>query len=136
MSLAQTRQGSLARRLPGGGLPCQPRPATRSAAPPQAGRVWSTFGPHAIGAERFATVSSGTSFAQVVGGILRKRVPVQNPDKDEAAGSSPARPTTPCLTWGNAFGCLSKVAGPRSRLRAAVQERIPARMAGRLANLV
>jgi hypothetical protein len=28
--------------------------------PPRAG-VWSTFGPHAIGAERFATVSSGTS---------------------------------------------------------------------------
>jgi hypothetical protein len=23
------------------------------------GRCWSTFGPHAIGAERFATVSSG-----------------------------------------------------------------------------
>jgi hypothetical protein len=29
-----------------------------------------TFGPHAIGAERFAAVSSGTSFAQVEGVIL------------------------------------------------------------------
>ena len=45
----------------GGSLPCQPRSATRSAAAPRAGRAWSTFGPHAIGTERFATVSSGTS---------------------------------------------------------------------------
>jgi hypothetical protein len=27
----------------------------------QAWRCWSTFGPHAIGTERFATVSSGAS---------------------------------------------------------------------------
>jgi hypothetical protein len=46
-------------------------------------QAWSTFGPHAIGAERFATVSSGTSFAQVVGAILHKQARVQNPDKDE-----------------------------------------------------
>jgi hypothetical protein len=30
----------------------------------------STFGPHAIGAERFVAVSNGTSFAQVEGAIL------------------------------------------------------------------
>ena len=62
------RQGSPSKAVAGGthvsgaaagGLPYQPRPPTRSAAPPQAGRVWSTFGPHAIGAERFTTVSSG-----------------------------------------------------------------------------
>ena len=44
---------------------------------PRAGRLmivaWSTFGPHPIGAERFATVSSGRSFAQVAGAILRNR---------------------------------------------------------------
>ena len=45
--------------------------------------TWSTFGPHTIGAERFAAVSSGKSFAQVAGAILRKQVPGQNPDKDE-----------------------------------------------------
>jgi hypothetical protein len=49
----------------GGGLPCQPRSATRRAAAPTSERIWSTFGPHAIGTERFATVSSGASFAQV-----------------------------------------------------------------------
>jgi hypothetical protein len=47
--------------------------------------LWSTFGPHAIGSERFATVSSGASFAQVAGAILRKRVRVQIPDKDAVA---------------------------------------------------
>src|SRR4029453_9802764 len=41
------------------------------------------FGPHPIGAERFATVSSGTSFAQVAGAILHEPVRVQNPDKDQ-----------------------------------------------------
>jgi hypothetical protein len=45
--------------------------------------AWSTFGPHAIGAERFVAVSSGTSFAQVAGAILGKRARGQNPDKDE-----------------------------------------------------
>jgi hypothetical protein len=54
-------------------------------------RTWSTFGPHAIGTERFATVSSGASFAQVAGGILGKQALVQNPD--EVPGSSPGRPT-------------------------------------------
>jgi hypothetical protein len=55
--------------------------------------AWSTFGPHAIGAERFVAVSSGTSFAQVEGAILRKQSRVENPDKDEVPGSSPGRPT-------------------------------------------
>src|SRR5829696_2874939 len=57
----------------GGGSPCQARSATRSAAAPASGRAWSTFGPHAIGAERFLAVSSGISFAQVAGPILGKR---------------------------------------------------------------
>ena len=45
---------------------------------------WSAFGPHAIGVERFAAVSNGPSFAQVVGAILQKQARVENPDKDEA----------------------------------------------------
>jgi hypothetical protein len=47
---------------------------------------WSTFGPHTIGIERFATVSSGASFAQVTGAILGKLARVQNPDKTPMAG--------------------------------------------------
>jgi hypothetical protein len=39
-------------------------------------------GLHASGAERFATVSSGPSFAQVADPILGKQARVQNPDKD------------------------------------------------------
>jgi hypothetical protein len=62
---------------------------------PRAGwRGRSTFGPHPTGTQRFATVFSGRSFAQVAGAILRKQVPGQNPDKDEVPGSSPGRPTT------------------------------------------
>ena len=57
---------------------------------------------HTIGTEGFPTVSSGASFAQVAGAILQLQALVQNPDKDEAAGSSPARPTTPGLTCDNA----------------------------------
>ena len=48
--------------------------------------AWSTFGPHAIGAERFVAVSSGASFAQVAGAILQKRIRVEIPDKDEIPG--------------------------------------------------
>jgi len=69
MSLARTPPGlPLPRRLPrrgslvggsGGGLPCQARSARRSVAAPASGRAWSTFGPHAIGAQRFVAVSSG-----------------------------------------------------------------------------
>jgi hypothetical protein len=40
------------------------------------GVTWSTFGPHAIGAERFVAVSSGASFAQVAAAILGKRASV------------------------------------------------------------
>jgi hypothetical protein len=50
---------------------------------------WSTFGPHAIGTERFAAVSSGTSFAQVAGSIQGKQALVQNPDKDEFIQEAP-----------------------------------------------
>jgi hypothetical protein len=70
------------------------------------------FGPHAIGSERFAMVSSGRSFAQVAAGILQRQARVQNPDKDEvqrlvlgmvstsvgtgrASTDGPGRPSTP-----------------------------------------
>ena len=48
--------------------------------------AWSTFGPQPIGAERFATVSGDTWFAQVAGAILQKQASLQNPDKDEVPG--------------------------------------------------
>ena len=44
-------------------------------------RVWS----HHIGAERSATLSSGTSFAQVAGVILCKQSRVENPETDEVS---------------------------------------------------
>ena len=47
--------------------------------PPRQAR--STFGPHAIGFERFATVSTGTSSAQVRAVIQGKQASVKNPDK-------------------------------------------------------
>jgi hypothetical protein len=50
------------------------------------------FGPHAIGTERFVTVSSGPSFAQVAEAILAKRARVENPDKDEIPGPAPGAP--------------------------------------------
>ena len=46
------------------------------------------------GPQRSPAVSSGRSFAQVAGAILRKQALGQNPDKDEVPGSSPGRPTT------------------------------------------
>jgi hypothetical protein len=46
------------------------------------------------GSQRSPAVSSGRSFAQVADAILRKPARGQNPDKDEAGGSSPPRPTT------------------------------------------
>jgi hypothetical protein len=62
----------------------------------------STFGPHAIGTQRFPTVSSSTSFAQATGAILGKRAYGQNPDKDEILRitfhlfpKSPAPPAEP-----------------------------------------
>jgi hypothetical protein len=50
-----------------------------------AARAWSTFGPHAIGTERFTAVSNGASFAQVAAAILQKQARVQNPDKTPMA---------------------------------------------------
>jgi hypothetical protein len=44
------------------------------------------FGRHPMRADRFATVSSGTSFAQLADAILGKRAWVENPDKDEVSG--------------------------------------------------
>jgi hypothetical protein len=54
------------------------------------------------GSQRSPAVSSGRSFAQVAGAILRKQARGQNPDKDEGGGSSPPRPTKRPLTSGNA----------------------------------
>jgi hypothetical protein len=51
--------------------------------PPRARRAWPTFGPHAIGTERFSAVTKGMSFVQVAGAVLRKQARVQNPDEDE-----------------------------------------------------
>jgi hypothetical protein len=48
--------------------------------------AWSTVGPRPSGTERFATVSSGRSFAQIAGAILRKQARVQDPDKTPMAG--------------------------------------------------
>ena len=50
-------------------------PPHASAAVPQAGHAWSTFGPHTIGFERFAMVSNGGSFALVAGAILGEQGP-------------------------------------------------------------
>jgi hypothetical protein len=63
----------------------RPRPdKTEPPLPPR--QAWSTFGPHPIGAERFATVSSSASFAQVAEAILGKHARVENPDKTPMAG--------------------------------------------------
>jgi hypothetical protein len=59
------------------------------------------------GSQRSPAGSSGRSFVQVAGAILRKQTRGQNPEKDEAGGSSPPRPTAPTLTSGNA-GCLAR----------------------------
>jgi hypothetical protein len=50
------------------------------------------LGPHARGAERFAAVCNGASFAHVAGVILHKQAQVQNPEKDEVPSSSPGGP--------------------------------------------
>src|SRR5215216_5775629 len=69
--------------------------------------AWSTFGPHAIRAERFTTVSSGRSFAQVAGVILGKQARGQNPDKDEVQvqGGLPA-----AITY---IACRSSFSSPQ-----------------------
>ena len=63
-----------------------PSPSAVQGDSPRRAPAWSTFGPHPIGTERFATVSSGTSFAQVAGAILGKQARVENPDKTAMAG--------------------------------------------------
>ena len=60
------------------------------------------------GSQRSPAVSSGKSFAQVAGAILRKQARGQNPDKDEAAGSSPARPTNRPVTSADAGSSASR----------------------------
>jgi hypothetical protein len=65
------------------GLACPGKVRQAERRCPASARAWSRFCPHAIGAERFVAVSSGTSFAQVEGAILGKRACGQNPDKDE-----------------------------------------------------
>src|SRR5215204_2954114 len=93
--------------------------------------AWSTFGPHPIGCERFATVSNGFQRHVVRAGHRCHPGETslgQNPDKDEAAGSSPARPTTPGFTRGTTGPLSSPIAAARlHRLRTAVGERITSR---------
>ena len=79
---------------PSGGLSCQPRSAGRRAVAPASGRVWSTFGPHAIGAERFAAVSNGLQREVIRAGCRRdpaEQARGQNPDKDEVRGPDESR---------------------------------------------
>ena len=62
-------------------------------------------GQHPIGSELFVTVSSGRSFAQVAGAILRKQARGQNPDKDAVqvqAGLLPA-----AITYTACRSCFS-----------------------------
>jgi hypothetical protein len=77
------------------GLPCQARSAMRRAAAPASG----VLGPRLVhapsdpsGSQQSPAVSSGSSFGQVAGAILRKQARGQNPDKDEVPGSSPGSP--------------------------------------------
>jgi hypothetical protein len=49
------------------GLPCLGKVRDAARRRPRAGRAWSTFGPHAIGTERFATVTNGSEEPQVAG---------------------------------------------------------------------
>jgi len=68
------------------GLPCRARTAKRSASARAAWRGRSTFGPHAIGTQRFATVSSGLQRHVVRAGHRCNPGETslgQNPDKDE-----------------------------------------------------
>ena len=79
-----------------GGVRDQTGPGTR----PEPGlvHVWSTR-------HRNRAVRNGLQryiVSQVASAIQGEQAPGQNPDKDEAAGSSPARPTTPVLSYGNA----------------------------------
>jgi hypothetical protein len=119
--------------VPGrGGPSAEGRPRPDGIGPPcPCARAWSTFGPHPIGAERFVAVSSGPQRSVVCAGRRchpAETSPGQNPDKDEGAGSSPARPTTPGLGCRNARRWSLSVAAPMSCLRTAISERIPAHL--------
>jgi hypothetical protein len=77
--------------------PCQRMPAWT----PWGGRLLvvacSTFGPHAIGTQRFRAVCSGASFAQVAGAILWIQAWVQSADREELRGCAPHE--LPCPRW-------------------------------------
>jgi hypothetical protein len=75
------------------------------AAAPASDPAWSSFGPHALGTERFPTVTSGTSFAQVTGAILREHARAQNPDKDEVPRFRASLPTP--ITYTARRSCFS-----------------------------
>jgi hypothetical protein len=60
--------------------------ATRQDAEPERG-AWSTFGPHAIGTERFATVSSGASLRRSPMRSWGNRLGRRTLIKDEVPGS-------------------------------------------------
>src|SRR5215218_1561270 len=74
-SKAVARRGSLVGQPAGVSLASQ-GPRCGAPLPPRAGHAWSTSGPHAIGTQRFPTVASGASFAQVTGVILQKQAQV------------------------------------------------------------
>jgi hypothetical protein len=83
---AIAQAGLACRGQPAGVYLASQGPPSGALLPPRAGRAWSMFGRHPMRADRFATVSSGTSFAQLADAILGKRAWVENPDKDEVSG--------------------------------------------------
>jgi hypothetical protein len=99
MSWPRPARAPLARRLPGGarlsgaagGVCLASQGPRRGAPPPTAGACLVHVGPHAIGAQRFTTVSCGTSFAQVAGAVQDKQARVENPERMRplAAGLAP-----------------------------------------------
>ena len=91
--------------------------------------AWSTFGPHAIGTERFGAVSSGTSFAQVAGAILgnrsgcrtliRMRSPRLRPWQDaDCYPSAAVVPMSPVSTWRRRSVISSSSCGPAATVAA------------------
>jgi hypothetical protein len=84
-------------------LPAKVRHAERRY-PPRAGRAWSTSGPHAIGTERFTTVPSGASFAQVAEAIRPHRRP-----------ESPRPPVASAARGAARLGTAPAPAGPAPR---------------------
>jgi hypothetical protein len=99
------------------------------------GRALSTRpGPYAIGAERSVAVSSGTSFAQVVGAILKKQARVQNPAKDEVTdrGIGCADPAGQRLQARRNRACPRRLtASSPNRARSSPAARHPCLAAGR-----